>query len=441
MSFLNIPPLIYSQKRKTNIDFYCGVCSDSSGVLEFYSNGMAIRDTTHEIMLNGDQLNPGLIWDQWTAAYPFTSYPNGPFCFALPAPGKTKEYFFFHMGTTVNYHSCPFYYTVVDMDGNNGLGEVTQKNQIILSGSDTDERDYIAPVAVKHGNGRDWWIIIGELSKPLLYTFLLDPNGVHGPFTTTMAYQFPGAEYQSVNDISPDGQTYIRADGNHGLYIYNFDRCNGTFDNLRVLPFGDETFFGFAAVIAPNSHSLYLSSWETVTTLDLNALNISNSLDTLAYFDGKASPQQPFLTGFFNPNLGPDGKIYYATTNGTLSMHVIHHPDLPGQAADLEQHGLSLPKFNNGTMCLFPNYRLGEWEGSPCDTLNGQKPGDGFTKSDWYPPPYAKPDGYTLLPPLFKTSKPGHSTPERMPNMAELAAKRQEENRKKGQPTPNTNQH
>ncbi len=71
MNFSTMPPLIYTEKKKVDIDFYCGVCSDSSGVLEFYTNGMAIRDTTHEIMLNGDHINPGIIWDDWTAAYPF----------------------------------------------------------------------------------------------------------------------------------------------------------------------------------------------------------------------------------------------------------------------------------------------------------------------------------------------------------------------------------
>ena len=425
MNFHSSPPTIYLDKRKTNMDFYCGVCSDSSGILEFYTNGMAIRDTTHEIMLHGDHLNPGIIWDEWTAAYPFTSYPNGPFCFALPAPGKHKEYYFFHLATTVNYHSCPFYYTIINMNGNNGLGEVTQKNQIILPGSDTDERDYIDPVAVKHGNGRDWWIITGGLYTPFLYTFLLDSEGVHGPFTTEMPYQFPGTEYQSVNAMSPNGNTYIRAAGRLGLYIYDFDRCSGTFGNLNALPFANHDFLCFATAFAPNSKYLYLSSWETLMVLDLSAPDISASLDTLAYFDGKASPQEPFLTGFWNPNLGPDEKIYYATTNSTLSMHVIHQPDLPGQAADVEQHGLTLPKFNNGTMCLFPNYRLGEWEGSPCDTLHAQQTGDGFVKSAWYPPAYTGPEGYTLLPPLFPPAPPGSGqVRERVHNMAELAARR-----------------
>jgi len=429
MDFSSDPPLLYPQKKKVDFAFYCGICSDSSGTLAFYTNGISIRDTTHNRMMNGDTINPGTLWTDWQTR----SYPNGPFCFALPAPEKQNEYYLFHLASTVHYKSSPFYYTVVDMKGNNGLGKVTEKNEVLLAGSDTNQRHYIDPVAVKHGNGRDWWIISGEVQTPFMYVFLLDPEGVHGPFTTVMPYLFPGAEYQSVNDISPDGSTYVRAAGRRGLYIFDFDRCTGTLSNMKAQPFANDEFLCFAAVFAPDSRHLYLSSWEALTVVDIKATDIIASLDTLAYFDGYASPQEPFITGFWNPNLGPDGKIYYATTNSTISMHIIHNPDLPGQAADVEQHGLDLTRYNNGTMCLFPNYRLGEWEGSPCDTLNGQRPGDGFTKNDWYPPALAKPEGYTLLPPLFKNAQLNSHPRTPDLNMAELALKRREEDKKKAE--------
>lgn len=412
------PPRIYTQKKKIDLWFYCGICSDSSGRLAFYTNGISIRDTTHNIMLNGDTINPGPVWLDWKDKV----YPNGPFCFALPAPVKSNQYYLFHMAgvITTTAITSPFYFTLIDMNANNGLGAVTQKNQVLLPLG----LDLIDPVAVKHGNGRDWWVITGEVSTPRLYTFLLDPQGVHGPFQTDMPFTFPAPEYQSINAISPDGRTYVRCDGLNGLYIYDFDRCSGTFGALRVLPFADEDFFGFAAVFAPDSRHLYLSSWQSVAVLDLQASDIASSFDTLAFFDGQASPSEPFVTGFFIPNRAPDGKIYYATTNGTLSMHIIHHPNLPGHAADVEQHGLDLPKFNNGTMCLFPNYRLGEWEDAPCDTLNGQRPGSGFETSQYYPPDQYKSAAYTLLSPIGKPR--GKPRPLR-PRLAELALQRLQE--------------
>jgi len=422
--FSTVPPSIYPVKKKIDMAFYCGVCSDSSGVLEFYTNGISIRDTTHNIMLNGNHINPGPVWGQWQN----DSYPNGPYCFALPAPGQPDQYYFFHMGTTLTYKTSPFYYTIIDMNGNNGLGEVTLKNQIILPGN--NEEDYTTPVAVKHGNGRDWWVITGKISTPKVFTFLLDMDGVHGPFETDMPFTFPGPEYQSVSTMSPDGRTYVRCDGNNGLYIYDFDRCSGTFDNLRSLPFADESFYGFATVFASDSRHLYLSSFTELTVLDLEASDISASFDTLVYFDGNASPAPPFMTGFFIPNLGADGKIYYATTNSTLSLHIIHDPNQDGPVADVEQHGIDLPKLNDGTMCLFPNYRLGEWADSPCDTLASGKPG--FQPSQWYPPAQHKMEGYTLLSPIGRKNAQAEGDQPRpyRPRIAEMAVERLKERKR-----------
>ena len=434
MNFNTPNPKIFAESKKIDIDFYCGVCSDSTGLLQFYTNGISIRDKTHERMLNGDTINPGYYWE----SYQSFSYPNGPFCFALPAPGKSNQYYLFHMGIALNtiLVTSPFYFTEIDMNANNGLGAVTHKNQVLLPLG----LDLVDPVAVKHGNGRDWWIITGELSTAIIYTFLLDPDGVHGPFETDMAFTFPGPEYQSINAMSPDGKKYVRCDGLNGLYIFDFDRCSGSLNNQQVLPFADPEFFGFATVFAPDSRHLYLSSWETLTVLDLGATDIAASFDTLAYFDGQASPQEPFLTGFFIPNLGPNDKIYYATTNGTLSMHVIHHPNLPGHAADVEQHGLDLPKFNSGTMCLFPNYRLGEWEGAPCDTLNFQQPGDGFEKIAWYPPAFRKEVEYSLLPPIGGSCKPiGDKPRPYRPRMTEIALKRLDEQKREKEEKKETN--
>jgi len=423
VNFNYSPPRIYPQKKKIDLLFYCGACSDSSGHLMFYTNGISIRDSVHNKMINGDSINYSNLWSDWKNE----GFPNGPFCFALPSPGSPNQYYFFHVGgqedQVGNLFSSPFYWSLIDMNANNGLGAVVKKNQVLIQ-----DGDLAVPVGVKHGNGRDWWVITGLIGTPKIFTFLVNPEGVHGPFEYQMPFDFQGKEYQSVNSISPDGKTYIRCDGYNGLNIFDFDRCNGTYSNQRVAPFA-EGVFGFATVFAPDSKYLYLSSWEAVTLLDISAPDISATFDTLAYYDGNSAPNEPFNTGFWNPNLAPDGKIYYATTNGTLAMHVIHNPDLPGQAADVHQHGIALQKYNYGTMCLFPNYRLGEWEGSPCDTVNGQRPGDGFVKTPYAPAP-PRSQEYTVLPPIGKPAPPGSPPAPRRLTMAELALERMKERKK-----------
>jgi len=49
-------------------------------------------------------------------------------------------------------------------------------------------------------------------------------------------------------------------------------------------------------------------------------------------------------------------------------MHVINRPDLPGDASDFRQRELEFPYPYQNTP-VFPNFRLGPLDGSPCDTL------------------------------------------------------------------------
>lgn len=413
MNFNETPPKIDTISHRTCLFVYSSVCSDSSGHLAFYTNGLSIHNAAHHLMENGDTINPGLYWQKYKTEN--SGYGLIAGCFALPAPGNPHHYYLFHRAADIALNrslSCPIYYTLIDMQANHGLGRVIRKNQIILPcyGS------YAIPTAVKHGNGRDWWIISGDLFEPLIYVFLLDPTGLHGPYKKHMEYSFPGLDNSGLCIFSPDGRTYVRSDAERGLYIYDFDRCTGEFYNLRILPLYDgntlpevKTFLAFS----PNSRYLYLSSFFLIVALDLYAPNPTVNLDTIAQFDGFSSPNPPFRTLFLLPNLAPDGKIYYSMANSTLSLHVIHNPDLPGLSADVHQHGIDIPRFNVGTMSVYPNYRLGEWEGSPCDTLNGQRPGDGFTHLPYEPPmAVQRKEGYTLLPPLSEPLPPEQAPPE-----------------------------
>lgn len=59
--------------------------------------------------------------------------------------------------------------TYIDMNANAGRGKVVKKNQVLLPGNLTH------PAACKHGNGRDWWVMIAERGKPIYHTWLITP--------------------------------------------------------------------------------------------------------------------------------------------------------------------------------------------------------------------------------------------------------------------------
>lgn len=102
----------------------------------------------------------------------------------------------------------------------------------------------------------------------------------------------------------------------------------------------------------------------------------------IAAWDSFYSPFPPFATTFDLAQLAPDGKVYISTGNSTLRLHVIHNPDDPGLACNMEQHGVVLPRLFFNSLPNHPNYFLGPVVGSVCDSLDlatripGPSPGE-----------------------------------------------------------------
>jgi hypothetical protein len=228
--------------------------------------------------------------------------------------------------------------------------------------------------ATKHGNGSDWWVVARKYGSNEYYRILLNGKGI-----TNMGLQSVGPPLTS-NAIgqavfSSDGSKYasVHATGSAGdpiyVSIYNFDRCSGELSNPVQFSYRD-TAWSVGIAISPNNRFLYVSSFRYVYQYDLHAANIEASRITVAEWDGFSDPLHPALaTTFYLAQLGPDGKIYINSNNGTRYLHVINQPDSLGLACDVCQHCVEMPSINNFSLPNFPNYRLHHLEGSPCDTL------------------------------------------------------------------------
>lgn len=255
------------------------------------------------------------------------------------------------------------YLTTVDMSLDGGLGGVVAKNEVILQ--DTLNTGKIT--AVRHANGRDWWVLCHKWGTDIYFRLLVTPQGVAVDGT------------QSIGDVrsfdagqvcfSPQGDRYAYFWPNGmGLEVFDFDRCTGLLSNHLQVHL-QSTSGACGVAFSPSGRFVYVSSSSVVYQYDLEAVDLAASQVLIAEWDGFYSPSPPFATKFDIAQLAPDGKIYIATGNGTLHLHVIHDPDQPGLACNLEQHGVELPRYFMNSLPNHPNYHLGALSGTVCDSL------------------------------------------------------------------------
>lgn len=347
-----------NQNIEMNFDVTNVSMSNEVGDLIFYSNGIYIENSSFQTMENGTDLN------EWQ----LIGYILNQGILSIPYPGNENQYIVFH-GTKellpgIGINMVGLYYSIIDMEANNGLGQVIEKNQSLIL--DTLQSGKLT--ATKHGNGRDWWLLINKSSTNNFHTILINPSGISISGIQSTGLPIENGLGQAV--FSPNGNYFVKFNTidlftGQFIEIYNFDRCRGLLSNHRRIQYDEDASSGGVA-ISPNSRFLYVSSYKQIYQFDLWATDIESSKIKVAEYDGF---QSPFGSKFFLAQLAPDGKIYINCPNSENVLHVIHNPNEPGLDCNVEQHGIELPTVNGFSLPNYPNYRLGPIDGSPCDTL------------------------------------------------------------------------
>jgi len=359
--FIDSLKIIYSQEEITFFATNATIC-DTSGNLLLLSNGCYVETASGAFVENSDGLNPGTMADLF--CHPGDGYNIPQSTIMLRDPGAANLIHLFHARLTITSQTAFLEYllhTVVDMNANNGSGKALFKNQIVIQ----DTLHYDGFHAVRHANGRDWWIVAAKYKGNTYHSLLLSPSGI------TSMQQDIGipAESESGGELifSPDGTKMARFNTKDDLRIFNFDRCTGTLSNPIFIPITDnadnEIFAGLAW--SADGHYLYAAEIKRLLQFDAWAPDIAASKVVIA----EASAPVCFLSGSIGYlELGPDGMIYGRPLNGQKCMHRIKHPERGGVACEFEQNYYQL-EFGYVNMPHFPNFRLGPVDGSTCDTL------------------------------------------------------------------------
>ncbi|MCY7328026.1 MAG: PKD domain-containing protein, partial [Saprospiraceae bacterium] len=255
--------------------------------------------------------------------------------------------------------------------------------------------------AVRHANGRDWWIVFPRFmtiyDHPIFQAYehpdsvthldnlwnfvnthpeqfldtlgfvryLFTPTGVEGPFEEQIigGLWWPGQIRTA--EFSPDGSKYVLGAPFSGLQLFDFDRCTGLFSNPITIDGYSGIIAGRGmAIFSPDSKYLYLHDSQKLYQRSLSEPITETLLGDMS--------NPPFYVGgnhWFNPMNGPDGKLYLAAGD-TNTMHRIEFPNRPGADCQVKRHVIKLPtRYVMRSRFNFANYRLGPIDGSSCDSL------------------------------------------------------------------------
>lgn len=322
---------------------YC----DPAGNLLFYTNGGG-----REPAFSGQ--DGGHIWNRLNVVmYDMQGIEGGGFSaeqssVIVEAPGLDSVYYVFTMdeiewsigASPAVISSQPggrgLSYFTVDMRLNGGLGGVVLADQRVFSPS------YEGLCAIRHANGRDYWLIIHQGNQGL-GVYSLTPAGLSlaGTFTAL------GESGDGIK-ASPDG-TLVVVQFRSNPHVLRFDPLTGQLSVASEVP-GLTSRCEFS----PNSRFLY--ALQTVAAVlfvrryDLQANNIAASATTIGPF---SFPGDVLAPG--QMQLGPDGRVYFLAVDlltGAMRLHRINCPNT--SEASIALNVLSF--ISGNTFFGLPNY-------------------------------------------------------------------------------------
>ena len=333
--------------------FYAGGYYLSSG--GNYDKEIRVWDRSNNLMQNGDSIQGS------------TTITQG--CLILPAPNMDSLYYLFTISDSLGCICHNLFVTIVDMALQNGMGDVVIKNIEICDSLITEKMN-----AVRHANGRDWWVLVHGYGNADFYKYLITPLGISEPLVQTIGPAFDGFFDAGQMIFSPSGNRLAVANITGELTLYDFDRCSGGLSNSIELGDTSLTSIGwyYGCSFSPNSNLLYASYIsDSLFQFDLNSINIKASRLTIfsSYTAGGV-----FAIGAHQISFNDNIFISTAGTLDTLDNYLmtINNPNTIGITCNLLPFGLYLNgRKSYGGLPNMPNYNLGRLIGSPCDTLTG----------------------------------------------------------------------
>jgi hypothetical protein len=313
----------------------CGVMSDTSGNLLFYTDGDTVWNKLHQPMQNGFGLNG-------CGNYNGSSTQGG---LVIPFPNDPDSMFYiFTTDCSENNFISGLDYSIINLKLNNGLGDVVSKNTLLLQNGTE------GLACTRKANGCGYFLLTHEHNSSNFIIYSIDSNGVLlintqniGPFYNDWITSFK---------FSNDGRFLSCSSATEFDAVAQFNNSTGVISNYIILQcsnFGG-VYSSYRSAFSASNKKLYFDGYGNYFfqySLDVyDSILICNSCVIL--FEDSVYSQS-----IVHPSLGPDGKIYFDSYLYNDSLTTIENPDSTGFACNLSLFSFDLKR---ESLASFPNF-------------------------------------------------------------------------------------
>lgn len=303
----------------------CASICNEDGELLFYTDGMTVFRSDHQVMTNGFDIDGNMSSIQSSIIVPSPANDGNIYLFALDTD--------FLLGGDYTGLS----YSIIDMNQWDGYGAVTEVKNIPLS----DEPVFEGLTAVHHANGIDVWIITQEMDSWIYEAYLLTAEGVSSTPVQSDAGIVEPLGYQSCLKAAPNGLRIASSySGNKKVEVLDFDSYTGILSNALDLELdGDnvQEWAPYGCEFSPNGERLYVShlDYGPIVQYDLSADDVPASRMDVGINNGvSGNPPYSLL------QLAPNGKIYIAAYDEQF-IAAINEPNELAPLCDFEEEAIS----------------------------------------------------------------------------------------------------
>lgn len=326
LSFSDGKPVF--QKGSINQWEGCASISDKKGRLLFYTNGQVVWNKNHKPMPKGKGLKGHNSSTQSSII--------------VPEPGSRTRYYVFTVASEGG--AAGLQYSIVDMQADDGLGDVIEKNAPLL----TPVCEKVT--AVRHTDGKNIWVITRKYDSDEYHAYLVTAGGVSEQPVISETDNVVSGRLNTIGylKVSPDGKKLAAAHMTSFTEVADFDPATGKVSNPIKLLHNSKAY-AYGVEFSRNAELLYVT--------EMGQTNGSGSYAIFQYevsanADNMTTSKQLIGAGNLGGaagalQLGPDNKLYIAF-NQQNYLGCIQYPGKRGEACAFEQEYVSLTTAKSG---------------------------------------------------------------------------------------------